>query len=98
MLTPGQVFYAAACAYAEWAGVDPRNVELYRDDVADPEAVDTLAARDPGARVALVGLADAGEYVARLATSARLEHVWSQVHDQLPAPNPVAVPIRGTVS
>ena len=46
--TPEQVFYAAACAFAERSGVEPRYVELFREDVADPEAVDTLADRDPG--------------------------------------------------
>lgn len=95
-VTPGQVFYAAACAYAERAGVQPRFVELFRDDMADPEAVETLSERDPGFRVALDGLPDAPTYLARLASAARLEHVWAQVTDQLPSPQ-VLVPVRGTI-
>src|SRR5579884_3499541 len=96
--TPAQVVYAAACAYAERMGVAPRHVELFRDDVADPEAVDTLADRDPGFRLDLAELIDPAAYVAALAREASLGHVWSQVVDQLPAPPLVAVPIRGTVS
>ena len=95
-VTPRQVFYAAACAHAERLGVQPRYVELFRDDVADPEAVDTLADRDPGFRVALDDLPDAATYLARLAASARLDHVWAQIIDQLPTPH-VVVPLRGTI-
>ena len=76
----------------------PRYVELFREGVADPEAVDTLADRDPGLRVELAALLDPLEYVGLLAHGAGLAHVWSQVLDQLPAPTPTAVPIRGTVS
>lgn len=96
--TPEQLFYAAACALAERAAVEPRFVELFRDDVADPEAVDTLADRDPGIRVALGALHDPAGYVAWLAAAAGRGHVWSQVLDQLPAPPPVLVPIRGTIA
>jgi hypothetical protein len=95
-VTPAQVFYAAACAYAEALGVQPRYVELFRDDLADPEAVDTLAERDPAFRVALDGLPDGAAYLSRLAASARLDHVWAQIVDQLPAPH-VLVPLRGTI-
>ncbi|HZR00494.1 MAG TPA: hypothetical protein VFC93_16955 [Chloroflexota bacterium] len=95
--TPAQVFYAAACAYAERCGVAPRFVELFRDDVADPEAVDTLADRDPGFRVDVAGLLDPAAYVGLLARGAGQASVWAQVLDQLPAPT-IAVPIRGTVS
>ena len=94
--TPEQVFYAAACAFAERAGVEPRFVELFRDDVADPEAVDTLAERDPGFRIAVGELLDPSAYVGRLATACAREHVWSQIVDQVPTPA-VVVPIRGTV-
>ena len=94
--TPEQVFYAAACALAERSGVEPRFVELFRDDVADPEAVDTLADRDPGFRVSVAGLLDPVSYVARLASAGGREDVWSQIVDQLPTPS-VTVPIRGTI-
>jgi hypothetical protein len=95
--TPEQLFYAAACALAERVGVEPRYVELFRDDVADPEAVDTLADRDPGMRIALGELRDPVGYVASLAAGAEREHIWSQVLDQLPSLPAVIVPIRGTV-
>src|SRR5581483_980967 len=78
-------------------GVAPRFVELFRDDVADPEAVDTLADRDPGFRVDVAGLLDPAAYVGLLARGAGQASVWAQVLDQLPAPT-IAVPIRGTVS
>ena len=96
--TPEQVLYAAACAYADRLSVAPRYVELFRDDVADPEAVDTLADRDPGFRIELSGLMDPLAFVTILAREAGLGHVWSQVVDQLPAPPVVTVPIRGVVS
>jgi hypothetical protein len=95
-VTPRQLFYAAACAYAERLGVQPRYIELFRDDLADPEAVDTLADRDPGFRVALDDLPDAAAYLGRLAGPARLDHVLTQVVDQLPTPH-VLVPLRGTI-
>jgi hypothetical protein len=95
-VTPEQVFYAAACAYAEALGVQPRYLELFRDDLADPEAVDTLADRDPGFRVQLDRLADPVAYLPRLAAATRLDHVWAQVADQLPTPH-VLVPVRGTI-
>ena len=94
--TPEQVFYAAACAFAERSGVEPRYVELFREDVADPEAVDTLADRDPGFRIGSAGLLDPATYVGRLSSACGREHVWSQIVDQLPIPA-VQVPIRGTV-
>jgi hypothetical protein len=94
--TPEQVFYAAACAFAERAGVELAFVELFRDDVADPEAVDTLADRDPGFRVALGDLFDPASYVTRLAAACAREHVWSQIADQLPTPS-VVVSVRGTI-
>ena len=94
-VTPAAVFYAAACAYAEGAGVQPRFVELFREDSADPEAVETLADRDPGFRVALE-LAEPAAYVAGLSALSQLEHVWSQIVDQLPGLHRV-VPVRGTV-
>ena len=96
--TPEQVLYAAACSYAERLGVAPRYVELFREDVADPEAVDTLAERDPGFRIDLSGLIDPLAFVTTLAREASLTHAWSQVVDQLPAPPVVTVPIRGVVS
>lgn len=96
--TPQQVLYAAACAYAERLSVAPRYVELFREDVADPEAVDTLADRDPGFRVDPVGLLDPVAYLTALAHEVGLAHVWSQVLDQLPARPVVAVQIRGVVS
>jgi hypothetical protein len=96
--TPEQVLYAAACAYAERLGVAPRYVELFRDDIAEPEAVDTLADRDPGFRIDLSGLIDPLAYVSLLARETELAHVWSQVVDQLPARPVVTVPIRGVVS
>ena len=95
-VSPEQVFYAAACGYAERVGVKPRYVELFRDDLADPEAVDTLADRDPGFRVALDHLPDAVAYLTRLAAATRLDQVWAQVADQLPTPH-VLVPVRGTI-
>jgi hypothetical protein len=95
-ITPGALFYAAACAAAERSGVQPRFVELFQEGSADPEAVDTLAARDPGFRVSLDEVHDPAAYLASLAAAARLEHVWSQVVDQLPAGHRV-VPVRGTV-
>jgi hypothetical protein len=95
-ITPGAVFYAAACAYAERSGTQPRFVELFQEGSADPEAVDTLAARDPGFRLSLDDLLDPTAYVAGLAAGARLAHVWSQVVDQLPAGHRI-VPVRGTV-
>jgi hypothetical protein len=95
-VTPRQLFYAAACAYAERLGVQPRFIELFRDDLADPEAVDTLADRDPGFRVALDDLPDAAAYLSRLAGPARLDHVLPQIVDQLPTPH-VLVPLRGTI-
>ena len=94
--TPEQVFYAAACSIAERSGVDPRYVELFREGVADPEAVDTLADRDPGFRIGLAGLLDPASYVGRLSSACGREHVWSQIVDQLPT-RAVLVPIRGTV-
>jgi hypothetical protein len=94
--TPEQVFYAAACAFAERSGVAPRHVELFREDVADPEAVDTLADRDPGIRIDLTGLLDPASYVARLSGACGRANVWSQIVDQLPTPA-VVVPIRGTI-
>lgn len=96
--TPEQVFYAAACAYAERLGVAPRYVELFPDDVADPEAVDTLADRDPGFRVDVAGLIDPIAYLASTAREVGLLHVWSQLVDQLPARPVTAVPIRGVIS
>ncbi|HEV8637362.1 MAG TPA: hypothetical protein VG370_24340 [Chloroflexota bacterium] len=95
-VSPEQVFYAAACGYAERVGVQPRYVELFRDDLADPEAVDRLADRDPGFRVALDDVPDAVAYLTRLAAATRLAHVWAQVADQLPTPH-VLVPVRGTI-
>jgi hypothetical protein len=94
--TPEQVFYAAACAIAERSGVEPRYVELFREGVDDPEAVDTLADRDPGFRVGAAGLRDPAGYVARLSSACGREHVWTQIVDQLPT-GAVLVPIRGTV-
>jgi hypothetical protein len=94
--TPEQVFYAAACAIAERSGVEPRYVELFREGVDDPEAVDTLADRDPGFRVGAAGLLDPASYVAWLSSACGREHVWSQIVDQLPT-GAVLVPIRGTV-
>ena len=94
--TPEQLFYAAACAFAERAGVDLAFVELFPDDVADPEAVDTLADRDPGFRIGVGELLDPASYVTRLASACAREHVWSQVADQLPTPA-VLVPVRGTI-
>jgi hypothetical protein len=94
--TPEQVFYAAACAFAERRGVEPRYVELFREDVADPEAVDTLADRDPGFRVGTSGLVDPASYLARLSSACGRADVWSQIVDQLPTPT-VVVPIRGTI-
>jgi hypothetical protein len=94
--TPDQIFYAAACAFAERSGVEPRYVELFRDDVADPEAVDTLADRDPGFRVSAAGRLDPASFVARLSGACGREDVWSQIVDQLPT-QAVLVPIRGTV-
>lgn len=96
--TPDQVLYAAACAYAERMGVAPRYVELFRDDVADPEAVDTLADRDPGFRIDLAGLIDPGAYLASMAREAGLPNVWSQLVDQLPTRPVTSVPIRGVIS
>lgn len=96
--TPEQVLYAAACAYAEWLEVAPRYVELFRDDVADPEAVDTLADRDPGFRVDLTGLIDPVAYLTLMARDVGLANVLSQLLDQLPARPVVSVPIRGVVS
>src|SRR5687767_11351863 len=95
-VTPEALFYAAACAYAERAAVQPRFVELFREDSADPEAVDTLADRDPGFRVALDELPEPVAYVTSLAAATHLGHVWSQVVDQLPADHRV-VSVRGTV-
>ena len=96
--TPEQVLYAAACAYAERLGVAPRYVELFPEDVADPEAVDTLADRDPGFRVDVAGLLDPAVYLAAMAREVGLTHVWSQLVDQLPNRPVVSVPIRGEVS
>jgi hypothetical protein len=96
--TPEQVLYAAACAYAERLEVAPRYVELFREDVADPEAVETLADRDPGFRVDLAGLIDPAAYLAAMAREAGLAHVWSQLVDQLPSRPVVTVPIRGVIS
>ena len=94
--TPEQVFYAAACGLAERSGVEPRYIELFREGVDDPEAVDTLADRDPGFRVDATGLLDPAAFVARLSSACGREHVWSQIVDQLPT-RAVLVPIRGTV-
>src|SRR5262249_28027241 len=96
--SPQQVLYAAACAYAERVGVAPRYVELFREDVEDPEAVDTLADRDPGFRVDVGKVLDPVVFLTALARETGLAHVWSQIVDQLPAPPIVAVPIRGTVT
>ena len=95
-VTPQAVFYAAACAYAERTSVQPRFVELFQEGSDDPEAVDTLADRDPGFRVALDDLTEPASYVTALAGATQLGHVWSQVVDQLPAGHRV-VPVRGTV-
>ena len=95
-VTPQALFYAVACAYAERAAVQPRFVELFREDSADPEEVDTLADRDPGFRVDLDGVPEPVAYVAGLAALSHLEHVWSQIVDQLPTSHRV-VPVRGTV-
>jgi hypothetical protein len=95
-ITPEAVFYAALCAYAERAAVQPRFVELFQEGSADPEAVDTLADRDPGFRVALDDLTEPAAYLTALAGATHLGHVWSQVVDQLPAEHRV-VPVKGTV-
>ena len=95
-VTPEAVFYAAACALAERSAVQARFVELFSEDSADPEAVDTLGDRDPGFRLNLDTLDDAAGYVGGLAVLARLEHVWTQVLDQLPSGHRV-VPVRGIV-
>lgn len=96
-LTLEQLFYAAACAAAERCGAPPRYVELFRDDVADPEAVETLADRDPGFRVDLAALDDPLSFVAALAQYSSLGRVWGQIIDQLPATGIIAVPIRGSI-
>lgn len=93
---PEAVFYAAACAYAERSAVQPRFVELFSEDSADPEAVETLADRDPGFRLALDAIDEPAAYVTALAALTRLEHVWAQIVDQLPSPHRV-VPVRGIV-
>jgi hypothetical protein len=78
--TPEQVFYAAACAFAERSGVEPRYVELFREDVADPEAVDTLADRDPGFRVSAAGRLDPASFVAQLSGAPTTDHFETGGH------------------
>jgi hypothetical protein len=95
--TPQQAFYAAACAFAETIGAQTRYLELFREGVDDPEAVDTLASRDPGFRISLAGLDDPAGYVGILAAGSGCRHVWAQIADQLPTPSVVVVPVRGTV-
>jgi hypothetical protein len=96
--TPEQLFYAAVGALAERAGVPPRHIELFRDDVDDPEAVDTLASRDPGFRIDLSRVADTSGFLAALASAAGCRSAYAQILDQLPTTPTVIVPIRGTVS